>query len=447
MTKIALMMIAGATVSTAALADNSTMSRDEVRSLVAEMMSDAETRSSLLQGGGMAGYDGGFKVGSADGNWSMKVNGLIQFRYIANFRDDGEIGADEDDFTNGFQTRKTRVTFSGNAVNPNLTYFIALENVGVGSRSFEDTDNDPNTPDELVSTDASGGWNANDIYFGYNMENGWKIRGGQYKIGFLKEELISERNTLAIERGVMNAVFNQGRSQGVGFTYESNDWRWAFDFTDGFRSANTDIADSGEAEYALTARGEWKWAGEWSALSDFTSKPGDASSGAVGFAAHWQQSTQSGAPADVDTDTWALTVDAQWESNGWSAFGAFVYNSSDTNAAGAPSVDNMGATIQVGYRWNETSEVFAKWDGIFLDDDGGTDPAFDDDIHFITAGYNHYFAGNAAKLSVDVIYAISETQNLVGSGGTLAGGSTDLGILGQGDGGEMALRAQFQLAF
>ena len=36
---------------------------DEVRAVVAEMLADAEGRSSLLQSGGTAGHDGGFFIG------------------------------------------------------------------------------------------------------------------------------------------------------------------------------------------------------------------------------------------------------------------------------------------------------------------------------------------------------------------------------------------------
>lgn len=451
MTKIALMLLAGATVSTAALADNTAMSRDEVRGMVSEMLADAETRSSLLQGGGMSGYDKGFIIGSADGNWKMKINGLIQFRYIANFRDQDDIAAGDDDFSNGFQLRKTRLTFSGNAVNPNLTYFIAFEhNNGSDNGTFLAGDaNGDGTVDPGEGTtigEGGGSWIVNDLYFAYALTDGWKVRAGQYKVGFMKEELLSEKNTLAMERGVVNALFNQGRSQGFGFTNESNDWRWAFDFSDGFNSANTDFTSDREAEYALTARGEWKWAGSWEALEDYTSKPGDANAGSVGFAGHWQHGTEPAASSD--TDFWAVTADVQWEGNGWSIFAAGVYT--NQGFAAGDDVNNFGVTAQVGYRWNETSEVFAKWDGVFLDDNAnnGINPAFDDDIHFITFGYNHYFAGNAAKLTVDCIWSLTETVNLgnafIANGSGL---STSNGLLGSGDDGEFAIRAQFQLAF
>ena len=459
MTKIALMLLAGATVSTAALADNTAMTRDEVRSMVSEMLSDAETRSSLLQGGGMAGYDKGFMIGSADGNWKLKFNGLIQFRYIADFRDDANavrpdgtappapVGAvAADDLANGFQLRKTRVVLSGNAINPNLTYKIAFES----------------------NNGTAGGWIANDIYFGYKLDGGWAVRGGQYKSGFLKEELMSEAVTLPMERGMLNQVYSQGRSQGVGITYENETSRCSFDFTDGFNSANTDYNNpvqtvpnapypaGSESEFAAAARGEWKWAGSWDALSDFTSKPGDAQAGSLGGAAYWQTGTQPNASGD--SNVWGATLDVQWEGNGWSVFAAGVYQNQRQAqfAPGTPIANNYGFMVQGAYRWNETSEVFARWDDIIMDKDGGGFVATSaSNCNFLTFGYNHYFAGNNAKLTLDCIYSCNDTTNLaantsltnspnIGFDGT---GPTNQGLLGQTDGGEFALRAQFQLAF
>lgn len=457
MTKIALMLLAGATVSTAALADTTSMTRDEVRGMVSEMLSDAETRSSLLQGGGMVGYDKGFMVGSADGNWKLKFNGLIQFRYIANFRDDTEVaGVNDDDFNNGFQLRKARVVLSGNAVNPNLTYKIAFE-TGTGQQgtgTVIDPDGTPDNGDEFTINAGNGGWVANDVMFAYNMGDGWKVRGGQYKVGFLREELLSEANTISVERGVMNAFFNQGRSQAVGVCFENNDWRFCADFSDGLNSANTDFTNAAESEYAMTARGEWKWAGSWDQLADYTSKPGDANAGSVGAAATWQTATQPAGPTDASS-MWGVTVDAQWEGNGLGLFGAFVYTAIETGT-GTSDANHMGGTFQANYRWNETSEVFAKWDGIFLDtDDAGVSTATDEDCHFLTFGYNHYFAGNNAKLTVDCIYAFNDAANLssaTSTNGSQAGHpgsglSTNNGLLGSSDGGEFALRGQFQLAF
>jgi hypothetical protein len=128
-----LSLLAGAAMSNVALADDQGVSRDEVRAMVADMLADADTRSSLLQGGGVAGYDKGFVVRSPDGNYSLKINGLVQFRYVANYRNtEGDAGVFRDvdssndttgdvvrgdDFNGAFQLRRVNIDFSGNLIN------------------------------------------------------------------------------------------------------------------------------------------------------------------------------------------------------------------------------------------------------------------------------------------------------------------------------------------
>ena len=50
---------------------------DAVRSLVQDVLADADTRASLQGATGGAGYDGGFTIASGDGNWSMTINGGV----------------------------------------------------------------------------------------------------------------------------------------------------------------------------------------------------------------------------------------------------------------------------------------------------------------------------------------------------------------------------------
>ena len=98
-----LTALAGATLSTHALAQSA--SPDEVRAIVAEMVADADERSSLLAGG-TAGHDGGFYLASDDGAFKLGINGFVQFRYYAGFRDEDNTVGDADDFSSGFQMRR-----------------------------------------------------------------------------------------------------------------------------------------------------------------------------------------------------------------------------------------------------------------------------------------------------------------------------------------------------
>lgn len=403
---------------------------DEVRAIVAEMLADAQTRSSLLAGGG-AGHDGQFYLADANGNFRLNVAGQIQFRYVLNWRDDDNtVGTRaSDDFTTGFQTRRTKLAFSGNIVNPNWTYKI----VGAFDRE-------------------GGSFGLEEAYVGYKFDNGMKVKMGQFKLPFLREELVSSRYQLAADRSVANEVFNQDFSQGVELRYEQNDWRFMAAFSDGFASRNTDFPNgAGQADWALTGRFEYKFQGMWEDFEDFTSQTGQKFGALFGAAIHYQESPNSNAPSDVDGQYLAYTADLSLEGDSWNLYGAFIGAHSDSRgpvgAGNNPEFDDFGAVIQGGYRFAKDTELFARWDAVFLDNDRVA--SGEDNFHFLTVGLNQYYAGHAAKATLDFVYAFTETTNLVGASGFANGGfpNSGLGLLGDSEDGEVTVRLQFQLLF
>ena len=62
---------------------------EEFKGLVWEVLSDAETRATLLQDGMLGGHDGKhFFLKSADRNFLMKIGGQIQIRAVREFQND-----------------------------------------------------------------------------------------------------------------------------------------------------------------------------------------------------------------------------------------------------------------------------------------------------------------------------------------------------------------------
>ena len=55
---------------------------EEIREIVQDVLADADTRASLQGSNMSAGYDNGFVISSSDGKWSLRVNGLLQNRWI-----------------------------------------------------------------------------------------------------------------------------------------------------------------------------------------------------------------------------------------------------------------------------------------------------------------------------------------------------------------------------
>lgn len=448
---IALLVLAGAAAGQTT-AGTPSVNRDQIRAIVAEAMADAETRSSLLDGGATAGHDGKFFIASSDGGFRLNIGGDIQVRYVVNYRgDDNTVTAPNkgDDFDTGFQNSRIRLHFGGNIINKDWTYRILTRSSSAG---------------EVIVEEAYGG---------HNFGNGWKAVFGQFKVPLLHEELVSSVKQLAVERSLVNGAYSQSRSQGVQLGYEQEDWNAKVAFSDGLLSENTDFTNQvlissaagapfivrGEADYAFTGRFEFKFAGAWDQYQDFTSKPSESAMAVAGVAAHFQQSPNTGDGTDVDRQTLEYTADFAFEQAGWNFYGAFVGRHEEFRGAGAANqtdFDDFGGLAQGGYRWSSggswgDQEVFARWDALFPDSDRNLN---NDAYNFVTLGFNDYFAGHAAKFTFNAIIALNETNDIAnvaeatpGAGSIRVLPSTGSGLLGSSESGEVAFQMQMQLLF
>lgn len=416
-----LVLLAGAALSlsaTAAFAQN-----DEVRSIVAEAMADAETRSSLLAAGD-AGHDGRFFI-SGDG-YRLNVSGIFQSRYIANFRDEDTTN---NEFEPGFQIRRAKLAFSGDI---NKDWFFNVRG------AFERGEN--------------GNFQLDYGFAGYKFAKGLRLTVGQFKLPLLREELVSDSKQLAADRSVTNSAFTQDYSQGISLDYEAEAWRLSGAFSDGLGTRNTDFTNNeiytntgqfnntGEADYAFTARFEYLFSGNWKMFEDFTSEKGQDFGALVGVAGHWQQSANTAAASDFDRQTGEFTVDASLEGDSWNVFGAYIGRYSQFRNAGSDTdLYDSGIVVQGGWRFAQNTEVFARYDLIIADSDRFT--GGEDNFNFLTAGFNQYWAGHAAKGTLDVVWSFDDTSNL----SVLP--NTAIGLLGDSEENEITIRAQFQLLF
>ncbi|MGE3110057.1 MAG: porin [Phycisphaerales bacterium] len=411
-------LLAGAAISLVGVNSALAQSNDETRAVVAEMLSDSQNRTSLLAD---AGHDAkGFMI-SGEG-FTLRVGGQIQFRYVANFRDEDSTS---NEFEPGFQTRRTKLWFGGNIVNEKWKYFVQ----GAFDR------------------DEGGSFGLEQAWVSYDFGSGFYSKWGQYKLAFLREENISSSKQLAAERSIANEFFNQDYSQGIALGYKADAWRFEASFSDGLGSRNTDFTSSAEADWALTGRAEFKIDGDWDQFDDFTAPRGGKFGALIGAAVHYQDSANTSAPTDVDMQYLGYTVDVSLEGDGWNAYGAFMGRNLDTRgpvgAGDADATDDFGFVIQGGLRVAENTEIFARWDAVFLDED--TVVSGEDNFHFLTVGLNQYYAGHAAKATLDFVYSFSETSPNFGGG--FGGLGTGTGVLGDTEEGEVVVRAQFQLLF
>ena len=352
----------------------------EIRNLVSEVLTDADTRANLLQDGMTAGWDGHFFLASTDGRFRLQLDGLIQTRFLWNFHDQS------DRFQWGFENTRTRMTFSGHVFSPDLTYLVR----GDWGRS-------------------GGGNILLDAWIRYYLTDEWSIRVGQFKLPFNREELVGPAYQQAIERSLINESFNIGRSQGIVLEYLDRTTRFDFMYSDagtdnigGFnlietRPSNTPWSTPALGEWAFTARYEKKLAGSWEQFVQLTSPPGDEFGLLVGIAGHAQRDERTGSStAGRDEERWlAATADVTALFGGASLFGSLTYHYVDDPTFG--NFNFWGLVLQGGTYFTEKLEGYARFEWGYSKSD------FDfEDLYLLTLGANYYFDGHDVKLSADI---------------------------------------------
>ncbi len=162
-----------------------------------------------------AGHNGKFLLQSEDGTFTLNPNFQLQIRYVANFNstnpDDGETGFAED-FQGGFELRRTKIGFKGNAFSKDLTYDIKF----AFNREPGDTD------DDIILENGFIDYTPETGLFG-NEALGFRI--GQYKDPTFFEEAVSSSKQLTADRSLVNEVIGGGVTdfiQGAGFLYKAD---------------------------------------------------------------------------------------------------------------------------------------------------------------------------------------------------------------------------------
>lgn len=416
-----LFMIAGAALSVAGFTQAQTL--DQSRSYSKELLADASTRTSSLA--------------PAAQDFTPAVHGYEQFRMNYNSRDDqGGVPApsgypQDNDQTTGFQNARTRLNVSGNIASENWGYFIQFGFGDIEQGSVQGLNNPPGGSNGTGFLEDAYGW--------YKMGNGWSLKFGQFKLPGTREDLVGDTYQLFRDRSVTNTFFSLGRGQGVQASYESDQFRFAASVSDGIQSANTDYTSTSEYDWALSARGEYKWAGDWKQAKDFTSFQNSEYFGMLGAALHYQSGGTTVNTYDA-TDL-AFTVDASMEGNGWNAFAAFIYNSFD-DASATDSVANMAFQIQGGIFVAADWELVAGWDMLMPDSAYG--PGSDSNFSTLRFGFNHYIVpeSHALKMSMNLLYFMDTEDECA-----IAIPSTATGLLSSTSDSQWALGGQIQLMF
>lgn len=353
----------------------------------ADVISDADRRSALLDAQGFtAGWSNGkFLIQSEDGNFVLNPNFWLQVRYNLNYRDEDAANPVDGRPTteSGFEIRRMKFLFEGNAFTPNLKYrFQFNTNRSTGNAFLED------------------------CYVNYRFNESWAVKLGQYKEPTFHEELMSDVRQLAAERSLVNFTLGGGvtdRVQGAALIYDKGadtSFRAEVGFTDGPNSKNTNFQDGGgnafldqaSPDFGLYGRAEYKVFGDWKNYDDFTSLGTTGDMLIVGGGASFSQAGGN--------NLLLHTVDAQYENGPIGAYAAYLGAYSDSDDTG--SVYDGGILLQASYLLTSKWEVFGRYE--FMSIDAAHGSGSDGDFQVLTAGVNYYWKKHAAKFTLQAMY-------------------------------------------
>jgi hypothetical protein len=431
----------------------------QIRSIVTDTLADADTRASLQSSGMTAGWDDGFFLASPDGRFKLEVGGLMQFRYMMGHVRETPIAAnfpaywaDGQQDRRGFENSNTELWLSGHLFGPGLTYMLR-------GRFTNDDNYQLKSFPTRVGEGGSGIFTLQDAWARFELDHNWYFRAGQFRLPFLREELVDQGYQLAVDRSVASNALGLGFTQGLEIAYVSDFIRGSFAISDGAvdnvggqMKLVTNIQPTnrpfnrGKSEFAMTGRVEWKPYGDWQDFIGFTSPPGSDFSLMFGLGAHWQSTRLDYLRTPVTSFTnngdnqWLnMTADVSVGFGGASVFSSITYSYIDSEAAyyygtfnGPPSlVANVGSSskwawvLQGSMYVAPKFEVFSRYElgqlsfanstnVVFpgLDAPGVQDAllARENHLSIVTAGVNWYLDGHDVKFTGDFGYALDSVN-------------------------------------
>ena len=303
---------------------------EQIRGLVQDVLSDADTRASLQGDGSTSGYNDGFYIQSADGKWSMKINGLFQERFnvlqwsqrwlVVPIRRGGE----DDNGNNyttafGFETTRAALNFSGTLAGDMRTTTL----VSTGRRTTTGT------------ASGVGGRNGGGIsnsplewaYGGFSLNDNMKLQMGRQKYEVQRAFIVNAENQLGIERGAGTYFwYTSNLTNGVKLLYDNNNMRGNVMFSNGSTgngavNSHRDWANNNHG-WGVSGRGEMLLQGDWSQFDQTMGSTRGAAMGMMlGVGAAYLKNTDRDATVTWPNN-WLVSADYSIAADGWSLMGS-----------------------------------------------------------------------------------------------------------------------------
>jgi hypothetical protein len=398
-----------------------------------QTLDDADHHSKMLDAVGIsAGFkDNRFFIGSDDGNFVLRPWFHLQIRGIANERNNFQgINSDKSETNVGFEIRRMRFGFDGNAFSPDFQYFFnwTTNRTSGNNNVTSTTGSTKGTTIGTVSNSNGGVPILEEAWIKYHLpKTPFILQLGQQHDPILHEEITSSRYRHSAEISLTADIFVNGDAftEGAMVIFDPNlmgqdsPVRAEAGVNHGLRSANTnflDFSNNGSYnafDYGVAGRVEYKVMGRW---KDY------AQVAAVGvkepllvFGAGGDYSERGHAGQTVGA------VDGMYaDQNGFVVYGEFLdrytthnfgfYTQSAVGASitdpknpayeGKPTNEYSGL-IEAGYMFNNLIEPFGRFEYMKL---AGTAVGTNPWVQAITGGVNVWFQGHRLKLTGECVY-------------------------------------------
>jgi hypothetical protein len=445
----------------------------EIRALVSDVLADSASRDSLQSAGMTAGWNDGFFLASPDGRFLMQASGLVQTRFIYGYVPDGDAGtgsgapasvSDTRESLSGFDLPGTLLDLKGHVFGEEFGYKLRGEFTNVADTALGQN------PVENLGPQGSS-FRLLDAYVRFQLADDFSVRVGQFKLPFAREFLVDRAHQLAVSRSTIVEHLGIGRSQGIEAAWAWDDFRVMATFSNGgqdnvygpLKVAGTEPVGSpwfGDAsDYAVTARGEWKFAGEWRQFESMTSPPGDNFGLMWGLAGHYQEGDPDlggTTPTNPPNEWVVVTTDVSAMFGGATLFASLTYSYADSGQAYivgpfAFSPTNIGVSSSWGAVVQGSIYLVPKWELFARYEWGDADITNIGDIpaaaglsngnalNLATIGVNWYIDGEDLKWSADMGFALDSVDGVWNN--------TNNGWRPAAETGEFVFRTQLQLAF
>jgi len=418
---------------------------EQIRGIVQDVLADADTRASLQGNGATSGYNNGFFVQSADGKWSMKINGLFQERFNighqpGDWLSETQGGVNDKTTGFGFETTRAALNFSGELAG------VAYYNARLDWSPYNGNNGLSTTPLQW----AYGGW---------HVDENWSVQLGRQKMMVTRGFMVNAEDQQAIERSSYDYAWASSQiTNGIMVKGDWDQFRMNAMFSNGMDVNAANGPNNGWQNnvngWAITGRGEWLLEGGWDQFDRIGSAAGSVDAWMLGVGAGYLQQNQKnfGAAAAADVpDAWLVSADLSYEADGWNAYASGSYQRTNDGGINSDDINSVGFELGAGMYMNDNNELYGRWQWI---NPGFGSQNFSSTLNMATIGWNHYLAGPNTKLSVDWSWNFSDPSAVNNSGGggwgytgfwnNTAGGA---GALNTSSGSQWLLRTQLQVSF